>query len=222
MTLHNRSGRLQQLVVHEYTTLLCGVMKGTTDIMRVIAGAVRGMRLNVPGGTTTRPTSDRVKEALFSILDSNNLLAGAQVLDLCAGSGSLGIEALSRGAAHTVFVEKDRTTLQVLRTNLARTGFPAHQYEVLAIDCQQALKLLIRRQKMFSLVLFDPPYQSDLYQIVIAKVGSGLLMAEGMLVAETAARVSLPERLPPCIRTDRRLYGDTALDFFMLEPHYAP
>lgn len=180
------------------------------------------MRLNAPVGTKTRPTSDRVKEALFSILDSNSLLKEALVLDLCAGSGSLGIEALSRGAAHTIFVEKDRTALQALRSNLSRTGFSDQQYEVLAIDCQQALNLLIRRQTMFSLVLFDPPYQSNLYQSVIPLVGSRLLIAEGVLVAETSARVPLPDRLPPCIRTDRRLYGDTALDFFMLEPHHAP
>ena len=83
------------------------------------------MRLNAPVGTKTRPTSDRVKEALFSILDSNNLLEQAKVLDLCAGSGSLGIEALSRGAAHAVFVENDRTALQSLQSNLARTGFAA-------------------------------------------------------------------------------------------------
>lgn len=180
------------------------------------------MRLNTPGGTKTRPTSDRVKEALFSILDSNYLLKEALVLDLCAGSGSLGIEALSRGAAYTVFVEKDRAALQSLRSNMTRTGFSDQQYEVLAIDCQQALKQLVRRQIMFSLVLFDPPYQSNLYQVVIPQVGSGLLTTEGVLVAETAAKAALPDRLPPCIRTDRRLYGDTALDFFMLEPHHAP
>lgn len=180
------------------------------------------MRLNAPVGTKTRPTSDRVKEALFSILDSNNLLEQAQVLDLCAGSGSLGIEALSRGAAHAVFVENDRAALLALQSNLARTGFTAQQYEVLALDCRQALNLLIRRQTLFSLVLFDPPYQSDLYQSIIPLVGSRLLITEGVLVAETSSRVPLPDRLPPCIRTDRRLYGDTALDFFMLEPHHAP
>ncbi len=179
------------------------------------------MRLNAPNGFKTRPTSDRVKEALFSILDSNNLLEQAQVLDLCAGSGSLGIEALSRGAVHTVFVEKDRAALQSLQSNLARTGFPVQQYEVLALDCRQALTLLVRRQTLFNLVLFDPPYQSDLYQSVIPLVGSNLLMAEGVLVAETAARVPLPDRLPPCVRTDQRLYGDTVLNFFMLEPHHA-
>jgi len=197
-------------------------MKGATEIVRIIAGAARGMRLNAPVGTKTRPTSDRVKEALFSILESNNLLEEARVLDLCAGSGSLGIEALSRGAAHTVFVEKDRAALQALQSNLLRTVFPAHQYEVLALDCRQALNLLVRRQTIFSLVLFDPPYQSDLYQSVIPQVGNSLLAQEGVLVAETAARVPLPDSLPPCIRTDRRLYGDTALDFFMLEPHHAP
>jgi len=189
--------------------------------VRVIAGKCRGMRLVAPRGFTTRPTSDRVKEALFSILSSADRLQTARVLDLCAGSGALGIEALSRGAEIAVFIEKDRAALEALRKNLAQTGLKRCS-QIMAMDCQQALKHLIQQQMRFSLVLFDPPYQADLYTSVISTVGSSLMAPDGLLVAEAAERLPLPEQIGPCVRTDHRLYGDTALAFYTLEAPHAP
>ena len=121
-----------------------------------------------PCGTTTRPTSDRVKEALFSILESSNRLDKATVLDLFAGSGALGIEALSRGAEHVVFVEKNRTAIEVVQHNLAHTRL-VKQAQVLQMDSIRAIERFARHNDQFTLVLLDPPYQTDLYLTYFSK-----------------------------------------------------
>jgi 16S rRNA (guanine966-N2)-methyltransferase len=189
--------------------------------VRVIAGEARGMRLTAPRGTTTRPTSDRVKEALFSLLDSAHRLQGVRVLDLFAGSGALGIEALSRGATHVVFIEKNRQALDSLRLNLAHTRF-TDRSEVLPFDCIQALERLARQKIRFDLVLLDPPYQAGLHEKVIELVGNALLATDGLVVAEAAARTPLPEKIGPCSRSDQRIYGDTALELYTMEQDHAP
>ncbi len=180
------------------------------------------MRLTAPRGTTTRPTTDRVKEALFSLLDSANRLNGARVLDLFAGSGSLGIEALSRGAEHVIFIEKNKQAIEALQQNLLHTKF-SNRAEVHPFDCLQALERLTRRKAQFDLVLLDPPYQAGLHQKVIELVGATLLAANGLLVAETATRTPLPTCIGSCIQADRRIYGDTALELYILEQqNHAP
>lgn len=189
--------------------------------MRVIAGQARGMRLTAPGGTTTRPTSDRIKEALFSILESANHVEDADVLDLFAGSGALGIEALSRGAKKVVFVEKNRAAIEVLERNLIHTKLK-NQAQVFQMDSSQAIERLARHKERFSLVLLDPPYQAGFYLKIIELVSSTVLTQEGLLVAETATRAPLPERIGQCIRIDRRHYGDTALEFYQMEQRHAP
>jgi 16S rRNA (guanine(966)-N(2))-methyltransferase RsmD len=189
--------------------------------VRVIAGQARGMRLTAPGGTTTRPTSDRIKEALFSILESANHIEDADVLDLFAGSGALGIEALSRGAKKVVFVEKNRAAIEVLERNLIHTKLK-NQAQVFQMDSSQAIERLARHKERFSLVLLDPPYQAGFYLKIIELVSSTVLTQEGLLVAETATRAPLPERIGQCIRIDRRHYGDTALEFYQMEQRHAP
>src|SRR5689334_4958151 len=123
--------------------------------MRVIAGSARGRRLQAPSGDGTRPTSDRVREATFNALGSLDALVGATVLDLFAGSGALGIEALSRGAARATFVERDRTARTVLEANLAACGF-ADRAEVVASDADRLLATAGERR--WDLALLDPPY----------------------------------------------------------------
>lgn len=188
--------------------------------MRVISGQAGGMRLKAPGGTLTRPTSDRVKEALFSILESAGRIQGASVLDLYAGTGALGIEALSRGALRAVFVEKNRMAAAVLQQNLEHTRL-ANLATVLSMDSGQSLERLARQNELFDLILLDPPYQSGLYLKLIQQAGATVLAPHGILAAESASRFPLPERIGPCILTDRRIYGDTAIDFYQLEHSYA-
>ncbi|MBL0226273.1 MAG: 16S rRNA (guanine(966)-N(2))-methyltransferase RsmD [Geobacteraceae bacterium] len=185
--------------------------------MRVIAGSARGLRLTAPAGLQTRPTGDRVKEALFSIIASRRQLAAARILDICAGTGSLGIEALSRGAASCCFIEQDRQVMALLEKNLATTGLAA-QAECLVLEAVKGLTTLNKRGKSFDIVFLDPPYSSNLYPLVAEALSSTtLLMDRGLLVAECSSRNPLAERYGELVRIDRRVYGDTALEFFSKE-----
>jgi 16S rRNA (guanine966-N2)-methyltransferase len=128
--------------------------------MRVVAGVARGLRLVAPEGEGTRPTSDRVREATFNALGSMGALDGATVLDLFAGSGALGIEALSRGAATATFVETDRAALQAVRTNLETTRL-GERAEVVAQPAERFLAAAATEGRGWDLALLDPPYGFD-------------------------------------------------------------
>lgn len=185
--------------------------------MRVIAGSARGTRLVAPRGMQTRPTADRVREALFSILQCRCNLEGARVLDICAGTGAMGIEALSRGAASCCFIENDRNAQASLKTN-SLAARCADRAELLEMDAPRALRLLAGRNSCFDIVFFDPPYASGLYKIIPeALIELSLLADHGLLVTESQSRNILPERIGCLIKVDRRVYGDTALDLYVLE-----
>ena len=171
--------------------------------MRVIAGRYGGRRLAAPPGRDTRPTSDRVREALFSILGP---LDGASVLDLYAGSGALGIEALSRGADSTVFVEKDARAVKALIANLEALGA---QGDVRRADVGAALRDASRRGETYSLVLCDPPYR------LAPDLGEPLSEALGPVLAPGARVVTESDRRHPLDLaipiSDERRYGDTLI-----------
>ncbi|MDQ3931474.1 MAG: 16S rRNA (guanine(966)-N(2))-methyltransferase RsmD [Actinomycetota bacterium] len=176
--------------------------------MRVIAGVARGRRLTAPLGPDTRPTSDRVKEALFSALALR--LRGARVADLYAGSGALGIEALSRGAERATFVERARPAQDALSDNLARTGLVA-QAVVLREDVAKALQVGLPGAP-FDIVLIDPPYRVDPAELEeVLRLVTDVMVPGGVVVVELGRRTpppAWPERLLP--RRTRR-YGDTLL-----------
>lgn len=185
--------------------------------MRVIAGTCRGRKLIAPPGVTTRPTSDRVKEALFSILAGLVDFAGIRVLDICAGSGALGIEALSRGAGSCCFIESDPAVKAILEKNISATCF-RNCTEILTMDALKALQFIAGRGQSFDLAFFDPPYASELYKRVPETLdSSGLLTPDSILVAECSIRNPLPEAYGRLKRFDRRVYGETALELFSLE-----
>jgi 16S rRNA (guanine966-N2)-methyltransferase len=177
--------------------------------LRVIAGEYRGRRLHAPRGKATRPTSARVREALFSILGD---LSGARVLDLYAGSGALGIEALSRGAASVVLVEHDRAALACIRGNLASIG-ASNQARVVPLRAAAALAAL--GAETFDLVLCDPPWQAlETAVSVLEKLASsGRLAPDARVVLEQSARDANPEILG-LVAVDRRRWGDTAMSIF--------
>jgi len=180
--------------------------------MRVIAGEAKGRRLVAPKGLGTRPTADRVREALFGIVAPR--IAGARVLDLFAGSGAVGIEALSRGAARAVFVERDRAALAALRQNLARLGFEPRA-RVIARDAQAALRDLARAGARFELVFLDPPYAGDLALRTLAALGKGEhLAASALVIVQHRAKAELPEAQGSLRRVRVRRFGETALTFF--------
>lgn len=185
--------------------------------MRVISGACRGKKLSAPAGVTTRPTSDRVKEALFSILSSRMDFADIRVLDICAGTGSLGIEALSRGAKSCCFIECNPSVVSILEKNIAVTCYHDRSM-IMTMDAVKALSLLTERGHNFDLVFFDPPYNSELYtRVPEAFISGSLLSPHSILVIECAARNHLSEGYGQLKRFDRRVYGETALELFELE-----
>lgn len=175
--------------------------------MRVIAGTARGIKLKAPRGETTRPTADRVKEALFSILGPK--VIGAVVLDLFAGSGALGIEALSRGARHCTFVEISRRHLAVVRDNLCRTGFSG-QARLLGLDAATALRLLSRERLRVDIIFLDPPYHSSLIPKALPAIAKLKLLREaGLVIVEHSAKsTKWAEEYPGC---RQKKYGDTQL-----------
>jgi 16S rRNA (guanine966-N2)-methyltransferase len=187
--------------------------------MRVIAGRAGGRRLAAPPGSATRPTADRVREALFSILGPPG--DQAVVLDLFAGAGALGIEALSRGASRAVFVDRSRTALRYLRRNLDELGMR----EVGEVHQDHAPRFAARLADAggpaFTWIFLDPPYQSELGPEALAELGrsAALLVAGGVAVLEHDRRRPPHERYGYLVKADCRRYGDTELSFFQADVH---
>jgi 16S rRNA (guanine966-N2)-methyltransferase len=181
--------------------------------MRVIAGRLGGRRLKAPAGARTRPTAERVREALFAMLED---VAEARVLDLFAGSGALGIEALSRGAASAVFVERDAAALRALRENLTALGLGRDVAEVRRGDAIRALHSAHRRGENYDLVFIDPPYARA--QDLGARLGAGLapLLSPGARVVLESGRRA-PLELALAIERQRR-YGDTSITIHRHDP----
>jgi len=185
--------------------------------LRVISGAARGRKLHRPAGCRVRPTADRVKEALFSTLASRfGSLEGLSVLDLFAGSGALGIEALSRGAARAFFVDCHPDSIALTKSNLLLTGL-ADAATLAMMDAGKALKRFFAEGKLFDIIFIDPPYNdADLSQQVLNLMAEFLPLSEnGVIVFESDCRSELD--LPDIFHlSGRKVYGDTALSFFEL------
>jgi len=176
--------------------------------MRIIAGTHRGSRISAPKGLDTRPTGDRVREAAFNLIGP---VDGARVLDLFAGSGAMGIEALSRGAESVTFVESDRAACRTIAENLERLQLTGAR-----ITCGDALWALRQESRTYDLVLVDPPY--DDWPSLEPKLAPHLprvLASNGLLVVETGARTE--PALPLPLRTSRR-YGSARLTVFEPSP----
>ncbi|NLJ32979.1 MAG: 16S rRNA (guanine(966)-N(2))-methyltransferase RsmD [Firmicutes bacterium] len=182
--------------------------------MRVIAGRARGYVLKKPRGNKIRPTADRVKEALFNIIAPK--IKGAVVLDLFAGTGALGIEALSRGAAKAVFIDWYRESIKLIHANLALTGLsPRATVYRLNIHRPQSLNLLKSKGLLFNLVFLDPPYGKEITRFTLENLAeSGLLLPAGTVVVEHSPRDELPAKILTLQLGQRRHYGDTVLSFY--------
>lgn len=168
--------------------------------MRVVAGSFKGRRLMAPRGTRTRPTADRVREALFSMLGD---VAGTRVLDLYAGSGALGIEALSRGAESATFVDRDQRAAVAIERNLASVGVDA------AVVRQDVLRFLTRAEGAYDLVFCDPPYDSaSRLAGPLAERLPALTSDDARIVTESDKRNPLELPFPLLVE---RTYGDTRI-----------
>ena len=175
--------------------------------MRIIAGEHKGTRIFAPPGRDTRPTSDRVRENVFNIVAP--WVDGARVLDLYAGSGAMGLEALSRGAAAAVFVESDADAVRVIERNLDKLRLRGAT--VVRLDAAAALAQEAAAGRKYDLVLLDPPYAMTDFQ-GLGRYLPTVLADDGLLVLETAARTE-PELAELSVRTSRR-YGSTRVTVF--------
>ncbi len=174
--------------------------------MRVIAGRLGGRRLQAPRGRDTRPTSDRVREALFAMLGD---IEGLRVLDLFAGTGALGIEALSRGAASVLFVERDRAALAVLRANLDSLSLGRDVARVRRGDVPRVLRAARAEAETYDLVFIDPPYrEAPRWAAQLSSLLPALLAPGALVAAESDRRAPLELALEPW---RARCYGDTAI-----------
>lgn len=180
--------------------------------VRVIAGTYKGRRLKAPSWDGLRPTSDKLRETLFNILGPRT--AGARVLDGYAGTGAIGIEAASRGAAHVTFVERDRRAQALIEENLAHCGVPADGYVIIRASVSRALGDL--HAAPFDIMIFDPPYDDEL-DTVIAAAGQHLAPG-GVVVLEHARRRATAERAGALQRTRELISGDSALTFYVMTP----
>src|SRR5262249_36475159 len=160
--------------------------------MRIVAGKHRGRLLRTVRGLDVRPTSDMLRETLFNILAAQ--AAGTRFLDLCAGSGAVGIEALSRGSSQATFVERSRTACSVIRENLASLGIESEAV-ILCRDAIAALKSLSSQGSRFDIIFFDPPYDSQVYALALDIIARWRLLADdGVLVVEHRTKTPpLPE-----------------------------
>ena len=177
--------------------------------MRVITGKARGIQLKTPEGLTTRPTADRVKEALFSIIQFE--IPGARVLDLFGGTGQLGIEALSRGAKSAVFVDAGEPACRLIRENLKRTKLEADA-KVIRSDYLEYLK---RCKESFDIILLDPPYAEVFLENALNCIGEiDILQTGGIIVAERPVEKNLTVELPGFERSKDYKYGKTLLTIY--------
>ena len=189
--------------------------------MRIIAGSLKGRRLKAPAWDGLRPTSDKLRETLFNILAPR--IAGARVLDGYAGTGAVGIEAVSRGAAHVTFVEMDRRAHALIVDNLVHCGI-ADGYAIIRASADRAFADLAGAASVFDIIVLDPPYGHQAERrgegapgVQFEAVGS-LLAPDGVLILEHASRSQAPDAIGPLARTRDVISGDSALSFYAWPP----
>lgn len=176
--------------------------------MRVTGGIGRGQRLKVPAGDRVRPTSDKVKQALFNILGDR--VPDSSFLDLFAGAGGIGIEALSRGAARVVFVDGSRDSFTVMKHNIEQTGFEERSQTVLS----KVESFINKPSGPYNIVFLDPPYADELQPLLEQIAGAGLLKPDAIVVAEHVKKQTSPATAGGLTLYREAKYGDTVLAFY--------
>jgi 16S rRNA (guanine(966)-N(2))-methyltransferase RsmD len=179
---------------------------------RLIGGQGRGRRLKSPPGDHTRPTGARVRQTLFDILAPE--VPGARFLDLCAGGGGVGLEALSRGARRVVLIDRSAGAVEAIRANAAALQGLGGEVQVFRQEALAAATGLAATGQRFDVVFLDPPYESDLYEPLLEAAGQSLLDEEGVAVAEHFHKRVLPERIGRLVRRRSVRIGDHRLTFY--------
>jgi 16S rRNA (guanine966-N2)-methyltransferase len=181
--------------------------------MRVIAGKFKGRNLKSPPSMQVRPTSDRLRETLFNVIAAH--VPDARFLDLCAGSGAVGIEALSRGAAHATFVDRSRRSCQLVESNLKLCHVSDEEADIYCSEVTEFLKQTSSHTvERWDVVYFDPPYKQDYLPALEILGSSQLINDEGLLVVEHHHKTDLPETVGKLRRTRVLKQGDSSLSFY--------
>jgi 16S rRNA (guanine966-N2)-methyltransferase len=180
-------------------------------VTRIIGGTGKGRRLSTPKGDRTRPTGARVRQTLFDILAAR--IPGCRFLDAFAGNGGVGLEALSRGAARVVLVDKSRAAIEAIRENARAMSAAGGDVQVYHQDARLAMAALGDSGLRFDVIYLDPPYESPLYETLLEE-SAGLLERTGVVVAEHFHKRALPERIGPLARTRDVRIGDHRLTFY--------
>jgi 16S rRNA (guanine(966)-N(2))-methyltransferase RsmD len=184
--------------------------------MRIISGKYKGISLNGPEGSDTRPTSDRVKEALFNTLMMD--LDGSRFLDLFAGTGSIGIEALSRNAAEVVFVDFDRNALKILKTNIEKINGDESKFEIFHKSAFQALDKFSAKGKSFDLIFLDPPYEmNDTIELIEKIYDEEIIENYGKIIVEHDRKNEMPKNIRGVVMLAQKKYGNTMLTIYGTE-----
>lgn len=179
-------------------------------MMRVIAGSARGRKLQTPEGMNTRPTTDRLKEALFGMIQFD--IPGAQFLDLFAGSGGIGIEALSRGASHLDSVEQEARALRCIRANLKTLNMEAVS-RVWAMPAEQAIRQMAAQGRQFDIIFMDPPYRKGWEEKIVSLISEyRLLKPDGYLIVESSSETQIHSESMELIK--EKVYKTTRFSFF--------
>lgn len=191
--------------------------------MRIISGSARGRRLLSPKNSLIRPTADRVKESLFNILNFHVAsYENCRALDIFAGTGNLGLEALSRGAAYAFFIDNHKESVALVIKNLRMLGFD-DRGRVIEREALSALRSLDKMKAPFQLVFVDPPYWQGLSEKVLEFLATSALIDEySLVIVETSSNELLPTAFDNLREFDRRVYGDTAIVFFRRMPEENP
>jgi 16S rRNA (guanine(966)-N(2))-methyltransferase RsmD len=183
--------------------------------MKIISGDLKGRRLINPEGTMVRPTGSRVKEALFSII--GDMIDGATFVDIFCGTGNIGIEAISRGAGRSIFIERNPKVAEILRRNIKTLGL-MDRSQIVTLDALKAIKVLAKQEQVADIVFLDPPYAYNrVSEIIFAVSANDLVGTGGMLIWQHSTKTN-PEAAYGGLRRDTtRVYGDTAITFFSKE-----
>ena len=182
--------------------------------MRVISGKARGLKLNTPKSEDVRPTTDRVKESLFNII--NPYIMDGDILDLFAGTGSLGIECLSRGANKCVFVDLNRSSIDIVKSNIKKARVEENS-EVMNVDFKSAIERVKNNSYKFDVIFMDPPYYKDMFINALEKIDNAdLLDEDGIIVIEHDSKDDFPENIGRLEKSKSKKYGNTTLTFYKL------
>lgn len=184
-------------------------------MLRVISGKVRGLKLDTPKNEDVRPTTDRVKESLFNII--NSYIMDSNVLDLFAGTGSLGIECLSRGASSATFVDVSKDSINIVKSNIKKARVE-NQSTILNLDFKNAIDRLKAQNSKFDVIFMDPPYYKNMFIDALANIDNANLLAEdGIIIVEHDTKDKFEDKIGRLEKTKEKKYGNTTLTFYKME-----